>query len=78
MREVQATGGRLGLDISISEIRRAEDIAPAFEALNGRADALYISTDPLVFTNLIRINTLASAAGLPTMQAAANTSKREV
>ena len=67
MREVQATGGRLGLEVSISEIRRAEDIAPAFEALKGRADALYISTDPLVFANLARINTLASAAALPTM-----------
>ena len=30
------------------EIRRAEDIAPAFEALKGRADALYVVADPLV------------------------------
>ena len=27
------------------EIRRAEDIAPAFEALNGRMEALYVCTD---------------------------------
>ena len=44
-----------------------EDIAPAFEALKGRADALYVVPDPLVFTNRIRINTLALGARLPTM-----------
>ena len=49
------------------EIRRAEDIAPAFEALKGRADALYIVLDPVMITNRIRINTLALAARLPTM-----------
>ena len=31
---------------STSEIRRAEDIAPAFEALKGRADALYVVCRP--------------------------------
>ncbi len=50
-----------------SEIRRAEDIAPAFDALKGRADALYVCADPLVSTNRIRINTLALGARLPTM-----------
>ena len=49
------------------EIRRAEDIAPALEALKGRADALYVPSDPLVNTNRIRINTLALGARLPTM-----------
>ena len=49
------------------EIRRAEDIAPAFEALKGRADALYVCVDALLFTNRVRINTLALAARLPTM-----------
>ena len=49
------------------EIRRAEDIAPAFEALKGRAEALYVVADPLVTTNRIRINTLALGARLPTM-----------
>ena len=51
----------------IAEIRRAEDIAPAFEALKGRAEALYVDCDPLVNTNRVRINTLALAARLPTM-----------
>ena len=61
------------------EIRRAEDIAPAFEALKGRADALYVVADPLVITNRIRINTLALGARLPTMlRLLGSTSKREV
>jgi putative ABC transport system substrate-binding protein len=67
MREVQAISKTLGLEVATVEIRRAEDIAPAFEALKGRADALYIITDALVSTNRIRINTLALAARLPTM-----------
>ena len=48
-------------------IRRAEDIAPAFEALKERADALYVCGDLLMFTNRIRINTLAQGARLPTI-----------
>jgi putative ABC transport system substrate-binding protein len=67
MREVQATAGTLGFDASTLEIRRAEDIAPAFDALTGRADALYVCGDPLVNTNRIRINALASTAGVPTI-----------
>jgi putative tryptophan/tyrosine transport system substrate-binding protein len=66
MREVQATARTLGLEVITSEIQRGEDIVPAFEALNGRADALYVCIDPLVNTHRIRINTLALAARLPT------------
>jgi putative ABC transport system substrate-binding protein len=67
MADVQATAGALGLEVVRSEIRRAKDIAPALEALNGRADALYVVIDPLVNTHRIRINTLALAARVPTM-----------
>jgi putative ABC transport system substrate-binding protein len=67
MREVQAAAGTLGLDAVTSEIRRAADIAPAFEALKGRAEALYICPDPLFTTNRIGINTLAQGARLPTI-----------
>jgi len=67
MADAQAAARTLGLEIVTSEIRRAEDIAPAFEALKGRADALYVVTDPLVNTNRIRINALALGARLPTM-----------
>src|SRR5262245_21182544 len=57
LAEVQAAARALGLEVATLEIRRAEDIAPAFEALNGRVDALYIETDALIFTHRIRINT---------------------
>jgi putative ABC transport system substrate-binding protein len=67
LSEVQAAARTLGLEISTSEIRRAEDITPAFEAIKGRAQALYVVLDPLVNTNRVRINTLALAARLPTM-----------
>ena len=67
MREVQATARTLGLEVVTLEIRRPEDIAPAFEALKGRAEALYVCNDPLVTTNRIRINTLALGVRLPTM-----------
>jgi putative ABC transport system substrate-binding protein len=67
MAEVQATARTLGLEVATLEIRRAEDIAPAFEALKGGAEALYVCGDPLVLVNRIRINTLALGARLPTM-----------
>jgi putative tryptophan/tyrosine transport system substrate-binding protein len=65
--EVQAAARTLRLDVATLEIRRAQDIAPAFEALKQRPDALYVCTDALVNTNRIRINTLALGARLPTM-----------
>jgi putative tryptophan/tyrosine transport system substrate-binding protein len=70
MGEVQATARTLGLEVTTSEIRRAEDIAPAFEALKDRADALYLGPDPLMNTNRTRVNILAVGARLPTMQGA--------
>ena len=48
MGEVQATARTLGVEVVTLEIRRAEDIATAFKALKGGADALYVVTDPLV------------------------------
>jgi len=67
MVEAQASARKLGLEVTTSEIRRAEDIAPAFDALKGHADALYVCTDPLVNTHRIRVNILALAARLPTI-----------
>jgi putative tryptophan/tyrosine transport system substrate-binding protein len=67
MGEVQAAARTLGLEVDTFEIRRAEDITPAFEALGRRADALYVPSDPLLNNNRIRINTLALGARLPTM-----------
>jgi putative ABC transport system substrate-binding protein len=67
MREAQAAARTLGLDVITVEARRAEDLAPAIEALKGRAEALYLCTDPLLTTNRIGINTLALGARLATM-----------
>src|SRR5439155_24030605 len=67
MAEVQAAARGLRLEVASLEIHRAEDIAPAFEALKGQVDALYVETDALIFTHRTRINTLALAARLPTM-----------
>src|SRR6516162_1279335 len=67
MREAQAAARALGLEVATPEIRRAEDIVPAFEALNGHAQALYVASDPLLYANRVRINTLALGARLPTM-----------
>jgi putative tryptophan/tyrosine transport system substrate-binding protein len=65
--EVQGAARTFGVEVATFEIRRAEDIVPAFEALEGRAEALYVPPDPVLFANRIRINTLALAARLPTM-----------
>ena len=67
--EVQTAARTLGVEFTALEIRRAEDIAPAFAALKGHPEALYVAGDPLLNTNRIRVNTLALGARLPTMHA---------
>jgi len=70
MVDLQLTARKLGLEAMIPEVRRAEDMAPTIEQLKGRVDALYVCADPLISTNLVRINALALAAQLPTMHGA--------
>jgi putative ABC transport system substrate-binding protein len=65
--EVQASAAKLGLEVVTPEVRRSEDIEPAFEAIKGRVDALYVRQDLLQITNRLRINTLALALRLPTI-----------
>jgi putative ABC transport system substrate-binding protein len=65
--QVEEAARTLGLEVLNSEIRRAEDITPAIEALKGRVDAIYVQADPLMNTNRVRISTLALGAGLPTL-----------
>jgi putative ABC transport system substrate-binding protein len=67
LREVSAIAGPLGLEVVTRDIRRAEDITPAIEAFKGRAEALYVVTDPLFTSDRVRFNTLALNARLPTM-----------
>jgi len=65
--EVQAAARKLALEVEVLEIRRAEDIAPAFGRLKGGTQALYVCGDALVTANRARISTLALGARLPTI-----------
>jgi ABC-type uncharacterized transport system substrate-binding protein len=65
--EAQAAARTLGLEVATLEIRRAEDIAPAFGSLKGRAEALYVVADALINANRTSINALAVDARMATM-----------
>jgi ABC-type uncharacterized transport system substrate-binding protein len=68
MNEVQVAARRLGLEVVDKlEIRKPEDVAPAFDALKGGAQALYVCGDALVDSVRARINTLALGTRLPTI-----------
>ncbi len=67
-QEAKAAAQAHGLEAARLEIWGLEDIAPAFEAIRGKADALYVVSDALIAANRTLITTLAlSYARLPTM-----------
>jgi putative tryptophan/tyrosine transport system substrate-binding protein len=47
LNEVEAAAQLLGIETTTLKIRQAADIAPAFEALNGRAEGLYVVGESL-------------------------------
>ena len=65
--EVDTAAHPLGIETIALKIRQAADIAPGFEALKGRAEALYVVAETLTVANQVRINSFALAARLPTM-----------
>jgi putative ABC transport system substrate-binding protein len=67
LNEIQAAAKTLGLEVVMLEIRRADDLAPAFDTLRGRAEALYVLANPLANTNRVLINDLALNARMPTV-----------
>ena len=67
MSQLQSAARTLGLDITTIEIHQAEDVAPAFDALRGRVDAIYAVGDPLLNSLRARLGTLALGARLPTI-----------
>jgi putative ABC transport system substrate-binding protein len=67
MKEVETAARALSLEVDTIEIRKAEEITSLFAALKDRAGALYVVGDPLVFTNRVRISTLAVGARVPTI-----------
>jgi ABC-type uncharacterized transport system substrate-binding protein len=67
MNEIRAAARELSLDILPLEIRQAEEITPAFDLLKGRAEALYVSLDPVISAHRVRINILAVWARIATL-----------
>jgi putative tryptophan/tyrosine transport system substrate-binding protein len=67
MRAFEDTARKLNFEVSVSGIRKADDIAPAFEALRGQVDALDVVPDPLTLSNRLQLTSLAFAARLPTI-----------
>jgi putative ABC transport system substrate-binding protein len=67
VEEVQVAAHALGVEIIPLDVRRADDITPAFATLDGRADALYVTGDPLFGSNNLAISALALKARLPDM-----------
>src|SRR5215472_2854884 len=76
IREVQVAAHKLSVEVDALEIRRAQDIVPAFEALKDRAQALYVCPDALVNANHARINCWARAC--PRCILSVTISEREV
>lgn len=64
---VRATAQTLGVEAARLEIWRSEDIAPDFEAIRGKADALYVVSDALIAANRTLIAALALSARMPTI-----------
>ena len=67
MGEAQVAAGKVGLEVVTLEIRRPQDIVPAFDTLKERSEALYLCIDAVANTSRIPINILAVGARLPTM-----------
>jgi putative ABC transport system substrate-binding protein len=67
LAEVQAAARALGIKVVALEISGEPEIAPAFQGLNGRAEALYVASEALVDARRDSINELALAARLPTI-----------
>jgi putative ABC transport system substrate-binding protein len=59
-----AAARTLGLEVATFEFRRSEDIVPAFDALNGRVDAIYVCGDALVFPKQNNVKASVTDIGL--------------
>ena len=64
---IRAAASALNLEISIVEIRTAEDIEPALASIKGRTDALYVFSEPLTNANRYQIIKVATASKIPTL-----------
>jgi putative tryptophan/tyrosine transport system substrate-binding protein len=69
MGQLQKSARKFKIDTVICDVRRAAQITPTIKRLRGKADALFVCTDPFITTNQIAINIAAVSARLPTMHA---------
>lgn len=66
MEEVDAAARSLGLRAQLLDVRRAEDLGPAFDAaVKQRADALVVGIDTIVLANRRLVVELAARHRLP-------------
>jgi putative ABC transport system substrate-binding protein len=63
--DVQTAARRLSIEVATLGIRRASDVAPAFEGVTNKADALYVVGDALTTANRTRIITFTLSERLP-------------
>jgi len=66
---VQKHARKLKINTTIYNVRHESELGPAIKQAAAKAQALYVCTDPFVTHNRVAINTMAAAAGLPTMNA---------
>jgi putative ABC transport system substrate-binding protein len=64
---IQATAHASGLEVTPYGIRQTADIAPAFDALKGHADALYVLDDSLIGANRRLVTSSALTIRMPTI-----------
>ena len=64
---VRAAAAAFNIEVDILELRTADDIAPALATLAGRADALYVLSEPLVNAHRTKILETVTAAKIPTV-----------
>jgi putative ABC transport system substrate-binding protein len=69
IERVQRRAKRRGLQTVICNVQTGTQIGLAIKRLKGRADALYVCTDPLITHHRIAINIAAASMRLPTMHA---------
>ena len=63
---VRAAAAALNIEVDILELRTGDDIAPALATLAGRADGLYVLSEPLVNAHRAILETV-TAAKIPTV-----------
>ena len=64
---IEAASRVLGIEVSVFEYSRAEEVAPTFERFKDRAQALYLAPDPIAMIVRREVNALALGSRLPTI-----------